>query len=397
MLSKKRIISISLILMICTSTSVLAEPTKDSLNKQQQQIQDQKSKLNQSIQQNTTNFNDAQNELNTLNIQVQSLDSKLDGLTLDIKDANTKLDSLNKDIKSSEANISKATDELNSQQELFNQRIKVMYLNGINTDLYVVLKSKSLSNLYSNIQAIAMISRHDKKVIKDLADKKTALSDAKAILDKQNSQLQADKLAIQAKFSELQSAKTQQQTLVAQVKTKQKYYASQISGFQQQLNAANKQAQDTANQIKLLAAKEAAATQAKSGSGTSGGRGPSVAPPASTNALVTFAYKYMGTTYVWGGETPSPGFDCSGFMQYVYAHFGISISRTTYTQINEGKAVSRDALQPGDLVFFGTYSDPHHVGMYVGNNCFIHAPQTGDVIKISSLDGTDYLCARRIL
>lgn len=397
MLNNKKIISISIALLICTSTSVLADPTTADLTKQKQQIQNQQNQLNQNINQNTANFNDAQKELNGLNIQVQSLDSKLDGLTRDIKDINTKIDNLGKDIKASEANIVKATDEVNAQQELFNERIRNLYFNGVNSDLYIILKSKSISNLYSNIQAIALISRHDKKVIKDLSDKKTALSDAKATLDNQNSQLQTDKASIQTKYAQLQSTKTQQQTLIAQVKTKQKYYASQISGYQQQLDAATKQAQDTDKQIKLLAAKAAAAAPAKTGTSTSGGRGGSLSTPASTNALVLFAYKFMGTKYVWGGESPSPGFDCSGFMQYVYDNFGISISRTTYTQIKEGKAVGRDELQPGDLVFFGTYADPHHVGMYIGNNCFIHAPQTGDVIKISSLDGTDYLCARRIL
>jgi len=80
----------------------------------------------------------------------------------------------------------------------------------------------------------------------------------------------------------------------------------------------------------------------------------------------------------------------------VYRKFGVNITRTTYTQIKEGKIVSRDQLLPGDLVFFGTWSNPHHVGMYVGNGYYIHAPRTGDVIKISPLSGRrDYLVGRR--
>ena len=121
-----------------------------------------------------------------------------------------------------------------------------------------------------------------------------------------------------------------------------------------------------------------------------------ISPPATTNPIVNYAYTFLGTPYLWGGNTPS-GFDCSGFMQYVYAHFGMQITRTTYTQINQGVPVSKDQLKPGDLIFFGTYDDPHHVGMYVGRYSYIHSPHTGDVIKISSLYGTDYLCARRIV
>ncbi|MBC8060922.1 MAG: C40 family peptidase [Clostridiaceae bacterium] len=119
---------------------------------------------------------------------------------------------------------------------------------------------------------------------------------------------------------------------------------------------------------------------------------------ATGDKLVSYAYNFIGTQYVWGGTSPTPGFDSPGFMQYVYANFGIQITRTTYTQINQGKTVSKDEMQLGDLIFFGTYADPHHVGMYVGNNCYIHAPKTGDVIKVSSLSGrSDFLCARRIL
>ena len=103
---------------------------------------------------------------------------------------------------------------------------------------------------------------------------------------------------------------------------------------------------------------------------------------------------FLGTPYEWGAEGPNT-FDCSGFVQYVYAHFGVSTGRTTYDQIERGEYVSRENLQPGDLVFFGSGS-PHHVGIYVGNDSYIHAPHTGDVVKISPLTRSDYLSARRV-
>ena len=111
--------------------------------------------------------------------------------------------------------------------------------------------------------------------------------------------------------------------------------------------------------------------------------------------LVATAQQYLGTPYVWGGTTPS-GFDCSGFVQYVLAQNGINIKRTTYQQFEQGTAVDRSALSPGDLVFFrGSESEedsmvPEHVGMYVGNDTFIHAPHTGDVVKYSSLNSNYY-------
>lgn len=112
--------------------------------------------------------------------------------------------------------------------------------------------------------------------------------------------------------------------------------------------------------------------------------------------IVQDAEKYLGTNYVWGGETPD-GFDCSGLVQYVCAENGISVPRTTYEQINSGTAVSKESLQPGDLVFFGSSSSPHHVGIYVGNGQYLHAPKTGDVVKISDLGArSDFAGARRV-
>lgn len=118
------------------------------------------------------------------------------------------------------------------------------------------------------------------------------------------------------------------------------------------------------------------------------------APSAYGYQIVVKAVDYLGTPYVWGGTTPS-GFDCSGFTQYVYKYFGYDITRTTYTQVNQGSYVSKNDLTAGDLVFFG--SGPDHVGIYIGNNEYIHSPQSGESIKISKLSSSsDYSCARRI-
>ena len=112
------------------------------------------------------------------------------------------------------------------------------------------------------------------------------------------------------------------------------------------------------------------------------------------NKALAFCKSKLGTPYLWGGT--GPRYDCSGLMMKAYASVGISIPRTSKQQSTFGKSVSKSNLQVGDLVFFG--SPVHHVGMYIGNNQYIHSPKTGDVVKISSLSGRkDYNCARRVV
>lgn len=109
--------------------------------------------------------------------------------------------------------------------------------------------------------------------------------------------------------------------------------------------------------------------------------------------IVDFAKKYIGTPYVWGGNSLTSGVDCSGLVQQVYKHFGLSVSRTTYTQIGEGKAVKMNQLQAGDMVFFDTnpaVSGPDHVGLYIGNGKMIEAPKPGEAVRITDITNGYY-------
>jgi len=108
--------------------------------------------------------------------------------------------------------------------------------------------------------------------------------------------------------------------------------------------------------------------------------------PVALRALEN-AFRYKGTPYHWGGNTEQTGFDCSGLMQWSYHQSGIDISRVTYTQVHDGVEVAdRNQLEAGDLILFRDASgDIHHVGMYIGDHKFIHAPHTGDVVKVSDL------------
>jgi peptidoglycan DL-endopeptidase CwlO len=110
--------------------------------------------------------------------------------------------------------------------------------------------------------------------------------------------------------------------------------------------------------------------------------GPAPRPPARGQRAADVALKYRGVPYRWGGTEPS-GFDCSGFVQHVYAQVGLKLPRSAAQQYEQGTPVSRDNLRPGDLVFFDGL---RHNGIYVGHGRFIHAGQTGKHVSVAPID-----------
>lgn len=118
---------------------------------------------------------------------------------------------------------------------------------------------------------------------------------------------------------------------------------------------------------------------------------------AKVQKVISVAKAQMGKPYRWGATGPS-SFDCSGLMQYAFKNgAGVSLPRVSRDQAKVGKKVSKAELQPGDLVFFARGGRINHVGMYVGNDQYIHAPQTGDVVKISKLSSRTLYTARRVI
>lgn len=117
-------------------------------------------------------------------------------------------------------------------------------------------------------------------------------------------------------------------------------------------------------------------------------------------AVVELAKQYLGTPYRYGGAAPG-GFDCSGFVYYIYGRMGVTLNRVAADQMTNGSWVDKNNLQPGDIVGFSNSSGYiTHVGIYAGNGMMIHSPQTGDVVKYESIVNGNYsmrlVCGRRI-
>ncbi|MDQ7095658.1 NlpC/P60 family protein [Desulfosporosinus sp. PR] len=184
--------------------------------------------------------------------------------------------------------------------------------------------------------------------------------------------------------------KTEQQTII-----KQNQVQNDIDETKRLIEAQEREA-ELASQAK---AKQEQAEQEKADQ-TSGKLTAPVKLNGTVGELLSFAESFLGSPYVWGGTTPNPGFDCSGLVQYVYAHFGIKLNRVTWDQYQEGQPVSANNLLPGDLVFFSTYAPgASHVGIYVGNRIMIDDSDYG--VAYDNIDhpywATRYLGARRVI
>lgn len=377
---KKRILSalIAMGIVISFGVPVLAEPTESQLNNQLRQQQ-------REIQQDKSALQKLQDKREELEQEIEMLDFDIEELMRQISDTKNKIEQTQKEIKAAETEIKKAEDAMQAEKDLFNKRMRAMYISGVDGYLNILLEAKGFSDFLSRMEDVKRIAEADKKIIAELEAKKEEVNKKKKALDTRNTSLLALKADNEQKLAKLENSKKEQAKLIADLKAQERQYSAEISESQKKIN-------EISNQLKALRSKPIAAVVNPS-------RGSSTSVPvnASGSDIVAFAYKFEGTPYVWGGTTPA-GFDCSGFAQYVYRRFGINLPRVAASQATVGTPVSRDQLQPGDLVFFKRDGRPiHHVGIYVGNGTYIHAPQTGDVVKISDLDRrSDYYGARRV-
>ncbi|MCM8709644.1 NlpC/P60 family protein [Clostridium sp. SYSU_GA19001] len=378
---KKRILSalVALGMVISFAVPVFASPTESQLNSQLKQQQSE-------LQKDKSALKSLQDKREDLEQEIELMDFDIEELMRGISDTNKKIEQIQKDIKAAETEIKKAEEAMKAEKDLFNKRMRAMYINGVDGYLSILLEAKGFSDFLSRVEDIKKIAEADKKIIAELEAKKEDINKKKQALDNQNASLLALKAENEQKLAKLNESKKEQAKLIADLKKQEAQYTAEISESQKRIS-------EISSQLQALRSKPVATVNPSRGATSN------VSVNASGSDIVAFAYKFEGTPYRWGGTTPA-GFDCSGFTQYVYRAFGVSLPRTAAAQASVGTPVSFDQLQPGDLVFFKRSGRPiHHVGIYVGNGTYIHSPQSGDVVKISDLNrrvGKDYYGAVRI-
>ena len=382
---------------------------------------------NEEVIQNQNKYDEFTKKIEEINDKIYTLNGEIEPLIASIDSNNAQIEQIKVEVENTENEIKAAKEDIAKTEEVLGKRVRELYKSGGQSSYIMLLfTADSFNDLISKIESTSRLVKIDKKIVKELEDKQNSLNEKIESLEQKNEELVKINEETKKSLSECEAKKAEQETLVEQAKAEQAQFEVEFLAVSERklvspqyaviedssssidiLNSAISQLRNIRdNQLKSSIVKEevnekietakskvselqAAIDVANAAAASRPNRG-NTTVSATGNSIVDYAYQFLGIPYVWGGTSPS-GFDCSGFTQYVFRNAaGVSLPRTTYEQINVGTPVAYSDLQPGDLVF------PHtgHVGIYVGNGQMIHAPSTGDVIKVSSV--YKFYTARRV-
>ena len=320
--------------------------------------------------------------------QINAMDAQLEKAVEAWNGANVRLGQIKHDLEVNRSRLETAKKNLASARARVSERLVALYTTNSPDALSILLGASSLGDLIDRLDSANRIAEEDARIAAEVTRYRTEVQSRQQALVKAESDQEKVVAERASQRASIQSQLAERQALYSSIK-------DQIT----QLEAAERERQARlAAQARAAAKNHQPAPEPAPSSGLSGGSPTPSAPappPSSHSSVVSIALQYLGVPYVWGGASPS-GFDCSGLTMYAYAKVGVYLPHNAAMQYGMGTPVSRSQLAPGDLVFFNGLS---HVGMYIGGGRFVHAPHTGDVVKISSLSeywyAATYVGARR--
>ena len=337
--------------------------------------------------------------------QVEQMDMELGRAVEAYDGATLELQRIDADLQTNARHLAVAKRSLTTAQRRIAARLRELYVNGGTGGVVeIVLGAESLDDLLTRIDMVERVGAQDAKVVaqvkrfqREVRAEKQRLQKARAAQASVVAERAAQKQSIEGRLAERQRLLASVRTEIAQLQAAERRRQALLAAQARARLAAQREQARVAAQLDPLPTGEA-----DPGGFVSGGDTPAFTPPppdgSRASQVIAIAMQYLGVPYRWGGASPATGFDCSGFTMYVFAQIGISLPHHAAAQYGYGAPVSRDQLQPGDLVFFNGLG---HMGMYIGGGQFIHAPHTGDVVKISSLYDSWYAATwvggRRVL
>ncbi len=310
-------------------------------------------------------------QLRQVQAKLQTVYHQVDMAVEKYNEANSQLSTVQSQIKQNEHLLKVAEYNLDVANKQLSARALDIYKTRDVSVVDVLFAANSFDDLVTQLDMMERLGNSDVDTVHSIAAYRAEIKDRRVKLD-------ADKKSATKLVATAAANKAQVQSLENKLEGMTAGLKSQISQLEAQAAAAAK------------AAAQAAAAQTGGGDtgGSTGGGGGTVVDPGGSghSAVVAIAQRYLGVPYVYGGASPS-GFDCSGLAMYCYAQIGIGLSHGATDQQHSSTPVPLNALQPGDLVFFGNASYSYHVGIYVGGGSMIHAPHTGSVVSYGSISG----------
>ena len=333
---------------------------------------------------------------------IQALDSRLEKAVEQYNAATAQLDQIKAQQTLNFRHLDLARSNLRAAHRVLAERLKVLYTTDQqeNSTLSILLGSSSLTDFINRVETVNRVAGEDTQVLHEIERFKSEVTHRAAFLKR--ARARQDSLVAQRASArrQVEAGLAERQRMLSSIKGEIEQLKAEEAARQARLlreaEARLRAQQEAAQAARQQTADQVTAAQEVVGAAAVTPEGETIAPPSQYGGVVGIAMQYLGTPYVWGGASPG-GFDCSGFTMYVYAQVGVSLPHYTGAQWQMGTPVSRDQLEPGDLVFFDGLG---HEGIYIGGDQFIHSPHTGDVVKISSLNDSwyaaTYVGARRI-
>jgi len=347
-----------------------------------------------------------QAQAQTIVAQVQALGEEVGAAAERFNGANYRLQQLTSELRMTRRDLARARSMQRSAQDRLAARLVQLYTSDEPGALEVILGAESLDDVLNVLETRERVADQDAAIVEQVHAHRTRVAQRaqqlrRARVEQANvvKQRAAERASIEAKLAERQRLLGSVRAEIAQLQAQEQARQAELERQARAALAARRQT------IAAAAERDAAPRQVHqhdnepvAAPSSEPSSPPVAAPPADASRgaqVVAIAMRYLGVPYKWGGASPSTGFDCSGLTMYVYAQIGVSLPHYAAAQYQMGVPVSRDQLQPGDLVL---YRGLGHMGMYIGGGNYIHAPQTGDVVKISGVnDRSDWVGSRRIL
>ncbi|HEX2045764.1 MAG TPA: NlpC/P60 family protein [Gaiellaceae bacterium] len=325
--------------------------------------------------------------------EIEAIDMQLDRAVDAYNGATLRLEEIEGELAENASRLRAARAGLRTARERAAERLVQLYTSGEPETVEVLLGATSFSDLLDRIDTASRIAVEDARIAGEVERyegeverRGRELEEARAEQEEVVERRAAQRAEIQDQLAERQrlyeSIEGEIERLRAAEQARQARLAEQA---REEAAAAQRPEADGSGQATASQPKQPApAPEPTPGPAPSPPPAPAPSPPAGPGhpEVVPIALRYLGIPYRWGGASPSTGFDCSGFVMYVYGKIGISLPHHAASQYAYGRPVARSQLVPGDIVFFNGLG---HNGIYVGGGRFVHSPHTGDVVKISSL------------